>query len=235
MKKTFLILSLAILVLAYTGACSLLPSSEAAAQSAEPYPIIDIHMHTYQWNKYGDPPQPNLITGNIPEARTDEEAINAYLAEMDRFNIVLAVGSGELEMINAMQSQAQDRFLGGIELPRYTAPVNNRKEDWPDVDELRQLYASGQLQIMGEITAQYAGVAPNDPRLEPYYALAEELDIPFCLHTGFGPPNSPYMGDPISACAMAIPSCWKTFWYSILTYGSTSLMAAIPSSKKLSL
>jgi hypothetical protein len=49
---------------------------------------------------------------------------------------------------------------------------------------------------MGEITAQYAGVAPNDPKLEPYYALAEELDIPFCLHTGFGPPMSPYLGDP---------------------------------------
>lgn len=61
-------------------------------------------MHTYQWNKYGAPPQPNLITGNVPEARTDEEAIHDYLAEMDRYKIVLAVGSGELEMVTAMQS-----------------------------------------------------------------------------------------------------------------------------------
>jgi hypothetical protein len=118
------------------------------------------------------------------------------MAEMDRYNIVLAVGSGELEMVEEMKSHAQDRFLGGIEFPRYTAPVNNRLEEWPDIDELRQLYESGQLQIIGEVTAQYAGVAPNDPRLEPYYALAEELDIPFCLHTGFGPPMSPYLGDP---------------------------------------
>jgi predicted TIM-barrel fold metal-dependent hydrolase len=95
-----------------------------------------------------------------------------------------------------MQSQAEGRFLGGLEFPRYTAPVNNRSEYWPELDELRQLFESGQLQVMGEVTAQYAGVAPNDPRLEPYYALAEELDVPFCLHTGFGPPNSPYMGDP---------------------------------------
>ena len=84
MKKTMLILFLVVLVLTLTGACSLLPSSEAAAQSPEPYPIIDMHMHTYQWNKYGDPPQPNLITGNVPEARTDAEAIDAYIAEMDR-------------------------------------------------------------------------------------------------------------------------------------------------------
>ena len=112
------------------------------------------------------------------------------------YNIVLAVGSGELEMVTAMKSQAQDRFLGGMEFPRYTAPVNNRLEYWPEIDELRQLFESDQLQVMGEVTAQYAGVAPNDPKLEPYYALAEELDIPFCLHTGFGPPMSPYMGDP---------------------------------------
>ena len=196
MKNALIIFTLALCILTFIGACSYLPSSESAPQSSEPYPIIDMHMHTYQWNKYGDPPQPNLITGNVPEARTDVEALDAYLAEMDRHNIVLAVGSGELEMISAMQSQAEGRFLGGLEFPRYTAPVNNRSEYWPELDELRQLFESGQLQVMGEVTAQYAGVAPNDPKLEPYYALAEELDIPFCLHTGFGPPNSPYMGDP---------------------------------------
>jgi predicted TIM-barrel fold metal-dependent hydrolase len=196
MKKAIHTVCLAAFILAFAGACSIPPSSDPAAQSAEPFPIIDIHMHTYQWNKYGNPPQPNLITGNVPEARTDAEAIDAYLAEMDRYNIVLAVGSGELEMVQAMQSQAGDRFLGGVEFPRYTAPENQRLEYWPDTEGLRQLYESGQLQIMGEVTAQYAGVAPNDPRLEPYYALAEDLGIPFCLHTGFGPPMSPYMGDP---------------------------------------
>jgi uncharacterized protein len=196
MKKPILNLVLAILVFASTGACSLLPNSEAPIQNPEPYPIIDMHMHTYQWNKYGDPPQPNLITGNVPEARTDAEAINAYLAEMDRYNIVLAVGSGELEMVTAMHAQAEDRFLGGIEFPRYTAPINNRLTEWTEPEEMRQLFESGQLQVLGEVTAQYAGIAPNDPSLEPYYTLAEDLDVPFCLHTGFGPPMSPYMGDP---------------------------------------
>ena len=195
MEKTILV-SLVTLFLMFTVSCANLQSLNPSSQNTEPYPIIDIHMHTYQWNKYGDPPQPNLITGNVPEARTNAEAIEAYIAEMERYNIVLAVGSGELEMVAAMKSHAQDLFLGGIEFPRYTTPENNRLEYWPDIDELRLLYESDQLQIMGEITAQYAGVAPNDPKLEPYYALAEELDIPFCLHTGFGPPMSPYMGDP---------------------------------------
>ena len=197
MKKTMLILSLVVSILGFVAGCSSYQrTSEPASQSADPFPIIDMHMHTYQWNKYGEPPQPNLITGNVPVARTNADAIGAYIAEMDRHNIQLAVGSGELGMVAAMHTQAADRFLGGIEFPRYTAPVNNRLEDWPEIYELRQLFESGQLQVMGEVTAQYAGVAPNDPKLEPYYALAEELDIPFCLHTGFGPPMSPYMGDP---------------------------------------
>ena len=102
MKKKMLVLSLLVLFVAFGSACSILPSSDAATESAEPYPIIDVHMHTYQWNKYGDPPQPNLITGNVPEARNDAEALGAYIAEMDRFNIVLAVGSGELGMVTAM-------------------------------------------------------------------------------------------------------------------------------------
>ena len=186
MKKTILILSLVTICLSFSVFC----------QSTEPFPIIDIHMHTFQWNKYGDPPPPNLITGNVPAARSNTEAIEAYVAEMDRYNIVLAVGSGQLEMVKKWKTHAQGRFLAGMVFPKYTAPVNKRLEEWPDIDELRKSYASGQLQIMGEITAQYAGVAPNDPKLEPYYTLAEELSIPVCLHTGIGPQMSPYLGDP---------------------------------------
>jgi predicted TIM-barrel fold metal-dependent hydrolase len=42
---------------------------------------------------------------------------------------------------------------------------------------------------MGEIGSQLMGVAPNDPALEPYFALAEEFDVPVLIHTeGIGPP-----------------------------------------------
>lgn len=41
---------------------------------------------------------------------------------------------------------------------------------------------------MGEIAAQLVGVPPNDPSLAPYFALAEEMDVPVLLHTeGIGP------------------------------------------------
>ena len=45
---------------------------------------------------------------------------------------------------------------------------------------------------LGEIGAQYEGIAPNDPKMEPYWALAEELDIPVGLHTGLAPARTPY-------------------------------------------
>ena len=41
---------------------------------------------------------------------------------------------------------------------------------------------------MGEIATQLTGVPPNDPTLEPYFALAEERDLPVLIHTrGIGP------------------------------------------------
>ncbi len=159
-------------------------------------PIIDMHMHTYQWNRYGDPPPGNYISGQIPAARTDEEAIEAYISEMDRFNIVLAVGSAELAMVKKWTEFAPGRFLAGIQFPRNTIPEKPRLTEWPDVDELRELYQSGQLQVMGEILGQYAGIPANHAKLEPYFALAEELDIPVCFHTGFGEPMTPYNTDP---------------------------------------
>ena len=48
--------------------------------------------------------------------------------------------------------------------------------------------------MVGEVTNQYAGIAPDDERMEPYWALAEELDIPVGIHVGTGPPGAIYLG-----------------------------------------
>ena len=58
----------------------------------------------------------------------------------------------------------------------------------PDQHDLRQEYEAGRLEGFGEIATQLSGIAPNDPALEPYFALAEELDVPVLIHTlGIGP------------------------------------------------
>jgi uncharacterized protein len=43
---------------------------------------------------------------------------------------------------------------------------------------------------MGEVYIQYRGHRPDDPRYAPYFALAEELDIPVGIHLGQGPPGT---------------------------------------------
>ncbi len=45
--------------------------------------------------------------------------------------------------------------------------------------------------MLGEVTNQYAGFLADDAAFDPYWALAEELDIPVGIHLGVGPPGTP--------------------------------------------
>jgi hypothetical protein len=65
---------------------------------------------------------------------------------------------------------------------------------WPDLQKLRAAIQSGKVMALGEVTAQYAGIPADSPLLEPYYALAEELDVPIGIHLGLGPPAVSYPG-----------------------------------------
>ncbi|HET6768504.1 MAG TPA: amidohydrolase family protein, partial [Chitinophagaceae bacterium] len=46
--------------------------------------------------------------------------------------------------------------------------------------------------VFGELALQYEGKTLADPELEPYLAICERMGIPVALHTGMGPPNTPY-------------------------------------------
>lgn len=52
---------------------------------------------------------------------------------------------------------------------------------------LKQEYAAGRIGLLGELGYVYVGIAPTDPRLAPYFSLAEEYDIPVAVHTGYRP------------------------------------------------
>jgi predicted TIM-barrel fold metal-dependent hydrolase len=55
---------------------------------------------------------------------------------------------------------------------------------------LRDEIKAGKIKVMGEIAAQYDGIPPNDPKLDPYFALAEEFNLPVHIHClGLGAPN----------------------------------------------
>jgi uncharacterized protein len=66
-------------------------------------------------------------------------------------------------------------------------------ENAPTPEDLRRLHQRGDLAVLGEILTEYQGIAPDDERLSPYWAVAEELDIPIAIHVGTGPPGAIYL------------------------------------------
>jgi predicted TIM-barrel fold metal-dependent hydrolase len=135
-------------------------------------PVIDVHLHSESLANLKDW-GPNPVTGKkAPESV--EEHIKQTLAEMDRYNIVLGIASGDLETVEKLRQAAPDRIWAGLS---YGIPGH-------PIDMLRPLYQSGRLKIMGEVCAQYDGLSPSDPVLDPYFALAESQDVPACVHMG---------------------------------------------------
>jgi predicted TIM-barrel fold metal-dependent hydrolase len=99
---------------------------------------------------------------------------------MHRYNIVKAFLSGpDLSELDQWVAAAPDRFIPGVFMIEPGRPA---------ATVLRREYESGRLAGMGEIATQLSGVPPNDPALEPYFALAVELDVPVLIHVeGIGP------------------------------------------------
>jgi uncharacterized protein len=61
---------------------------------------------------------------------------------------------------------------------------------------MRELFESGAFAMLGEISNQYAGISPDDARMAPYWALAEELDVPVAIHMGEGTVGTALTGFP---------------------------------------
>ena len=66
----------------------------------------------------------------------------------------------------------------------------------PALERLRARHAQGRLSALAELALQYQGISPEDARMEPYWQLAEELDVPVGIHVGPGPPGAIYLGTP---------------------------------------
>ena len=61
--------------------------------------------------------------------------------------------------------------------------------EWPGVDWLESQVAAGRIDFLGEVLAQYYGIAPDDARMAPYWALAEKHALPVGIHTGSAGPG----------------------------------------------
>lgn len=151
-------------------------------------PVIDMHVHVYEEL----PPEiraswaADQEAQNFVSPQTAEEHLALVLQEMTKNNIVLAVGSGNtLKAVKHFKKAAPGRSIGGI--------TSGLEGALPfDLDSLERLRKQGVIEVLGEMGLQYAGVKPDDPRLAPYFELAEKNHMPVCLHTGLGPPGAPF-------------------------------------------
>ena len=178
-----------------------------------PLPVIDVHMHAARANGQGPPPialclpfttmpawdpiRPYELTlfsrdpkqlacaDPIVSPMTDNEVMTGTIAAAERRN-VYGVLAGAPARVDAWLQAAPRRFI-----PAADAELGNNNS--LSLDELRALHAKGRLAVMAEIGLHHVGILPDDPRMEPYWALAEELDVPAGIHIGPGPPGALYL------------------------------------------
>jgi predicted TIM-barrel fold metal-dependent hydrolase len=170
--------------------CGVVIPATALSEPARP-PIIDVHLHAQElWAPPGTEATEMFasvfevpFTG-IRAAESTDDLKRRTLAALERHNIVKAVTSGRFA--EEYRRAQPDRILASPLLSSTTMPV----------EELRAAFEAGRYQALAEFMPQYSGLAPNDPALEPYFAMAEELDIPVGLHVGLGPPGAAYDGSP---------------------------------------
>lgn len=181
-------------------------------------PIIDMHLHAHSLSQYGggmpncannqgilypgaDPREPitfariTTCASPMPAAETDEALMRESLATLERYNI-FAVTSGPLANVRAWRAAAPDRII-----PAHAFD----NPDSPPVEEFRRLVNNRELALFAEVSPQYEGRTLDDPAWEPYFALAEELDIPVGVHLGEGPPGGPYWAAPRYRARLTAP------------------------------
>ncbi len=179
MKRSIAPIAAALIVLVCFG-------QRAPAQERRP-PIIDMHMHANTVRKDADgnplarPCNPIPCQGAPALAKSAEDVLRLTLEAMDRNNIVLGfLSQYPLDNVYHWVEAAPDRFIAS---PLIWDP------DLIDLDGLRKEYEAGRLGGLGELAVQYVGMAADDPKLEPFFALAEEFDVPVLLHShGTGAP-----------------------------------------------
>jgi len=97
----------------------------------------------------------------------------AALAAMAEYNVVLAVVSGEKDTVLEWTYESRDSFVTGILIGR---------PDDISYAELKELFESDRVQVLGELTLQYNAIPIDDPSVDPLLSLAHELDVPVHVH-----------------------------------------------------
>ena len=168
-----------------------------SSHAQERLPIIDMHLHALTADDNGPPPLAVCIPllSHLPRLdphtswaevfitalrnpscaepiwspTTDDSLMEQTIAVVERCNI-FGVLSGTPERVLRWSSAAPGRFIPSVQF--------RLGRDAIAPDSMRRLFTQGPFAVLGEVSNQYAGIAPDDKRMEPYWALVEELDVP---------------------------------------------------------
>jgi uncharacterized protein len=176
------------LVAVFVLLAPVMPAGVAQAQT-DTYsgPIIDVHLHGYVDAGYGaGAPSP---AGGPTSPASAREHMERTLEIMRRHNVVLGVVSGDgTAAAEAWKAHAPAMVLRGY------GPDGPGEFMAPD--SFLTVVQRGEIDVLGEVGAQYAGFSPSDPAYGPYWAVAQEHGIPVAIHTGQSFPGMPYRGRP---------------------------------------
>lgn len=190
----------------------------ANSQAKKPLPVIDMHLHALHANDQGpapvkigapftnwgwhDPRMPYINTVmqvfktgewsgvNLTSPTTDDSLQTLTIAALNKLN-VYGVISGNIDVVRKWKAAEPSRIINGV-MWSFEAVSSMGLT----IDSLKKLFRSGEFKVFGEIALQYEGYSPSDTLFEPYFAMAEQLDIPVAVHIGPGPPGAPYFAAP---------------------------------------
>ncbi|MCK0188910.1 amidohydrolase family protein [Arenibacter sp. F20364] len=161
-------------------------SSTIAQETIENFlknqPIIDMHFHITKG--YGDNEKYQHLNTDIDKAKLDW-----VMEDYKKNNVVLVLGGGTLKYAK-MYAQADSLFWAGLIFPCSKTVEQDQpcEKEFYTESELGELYKMGNFKSLGESMFNYYGIPPTDRRLEPYWKIAEEFNIPIGIHADSGPP-----------------------------------------------
>lgn len=159
--------------------------------SSDRPPIIDVHCHALYI-----PDKPTMaVPHGLRYPNSYEDYKNQCLQYFREYNMI-AVPSGAATQ--DWYQTAPDIIIPG------TQAVITKPEDMP-IETLRKQHEEGKLKVLSELAFQFNGIAPNDSEYDPYFALADELDLPVVLHIGIVTPGIVYTGYPKHRARTASP------------------------------
>jgi predicted TIM-barrel fold metal-dependent hydrolase len=180
----------------------LLAVQPAPAEPSRPLPVIDMHLHASRIRSPepvpacpGDRPlvypaldprerlnPSTLVRCSKPffSAATTAQLRDMTIAEMQARNVRRGVLAGDPALVADWMAKAPGLFVAAA------TPPNTGEQP---IESLRALHAAGKAAVFAEVGAQYLGLRADDPKLEPFWTLAEQLDVPVGIHLGEGMPG----------------------------------------------